>query len=146
MGSSTLRNLVAAVVGYVVLFALAFVLSFLMWTVLGAAGAFVPGQWQISGAWIAGSLVIGLIVSILSGFTCSKLSENRVGVAVLIVIVVVMGVLAALPEGTTIVGRPDNITMFDAMANAQLPTWLKWLNPILAVVGVVLGARLEESG
>jgi hypothetical protein len=122
MGSSMLRNIVAAVVGYIVLFTLAFLLSFLMWTVLGADRAFVPGQWQISGVWIAGSLVVGLIVSILGGFTCSKLSENRLGVVFLVMIVISMGILSALPEGTTVVGRPDSVTMFDAMANAQLPT------------------------
>ena len=87
MKSPVLKNIVAAVLGYVVMFAAAFVLFSLMWMVLGADGAFTPGGWEVSGAWITSSIVLGVIVAISGGFTCSKLAASRQGVHILIALV-----------------------------------------------------------
>jgi hypothetical protein len=61
------KNVLAAVLGYVVMFVVAFVLFSLSWMVLGADSSFAPGGWQVSGAWIGVSVVLGLIVSIAGG-------------------------------------------------------------------------------
>lgn len=43
MKSPVLKNILAAVLGYLVMFAVAFPLFSLMWVVLGADGSFEPG-------------------------------------------------------------------------------------------------------
>ena len=139
-----LRNILAAVSGYVVMFAVAFVLFSLTWMVLGADGSFVPGGWEVTGAWIGTSIVLGVIVSIAGGFTCSKLAVSYQGVAILIGLVIVVGIVSAMLEAPAAAARPEGVSMFDAMTSARQPTWLLWLNPVFGVIGVVLGARLEK--
>lgn len=144
----TLKNITAAVLAYVVMFALAFVLFSLMWTVLGADGAFAPGTWDVSVGWIVGSLVLGVIVAVSGGFTCEKLSANRQGVVILVALVIVMAVLSAMPDAplTPTGARPDDISMFDAMSSVQQPGWLLVVNPIIGIIGVLFGAKLAGRG
>jgi hypothetical protein len=138
-----LRNILAAVLGYVVMFAVAFVLFSLTWMVLGADGSFEPGGWGVTGAWIGTSIVLGVIVSIAGGFACSKLAPSYQGVAILIGLVIVVGIVAAMPEAPAAAVRPEGVSMFEAMSSARQPGWLLWLNPVFGVIGVVLGAKLE---
>ena len=140
------KNILAAVLGYVVMFAVSFPLFWLMWVVLGADGSFQPGSWQVSGAWVALSILLGGIVSTAGGFSCSKLAASRQAVAILIGVVILFAILAALPDAATDLGvRPDGVSMFDAMTSAQQPRWMQWINPVIGVIGVLFGATLEES-
>ena len=145
MKSPVLKNIVAAVLGYVVMFAVAFVLFSLMWMVLGADGSFEPGSWVVSGAWIGSNLVLGALVSIAGGFACSKLAASRGGVAILIGLVIVVGIASAMPDAAGAGVRPEDVSMFDAMTSAELPAWLRWLNPVIGVIAVILGAGLEAK-
>ena len=147
MKSPLLKNILAAVAGYVAMFAVFFVLFSLMWVVLGVDGSFAPDGWEVSGAWIALSIVLGAIVSMAGGFTCSKLAASRQGVAILIGLVIVVAIVSVMQPDTSVAVsvRPDDISMFDAMTSARLPTWLLWLNPVIGTIAIVLGARLEEK-
>ena len=141
-----LKNILAAVLGYVVMFAVSFPLFSLMWLALGADGSFQPGSWQVSSAWIASSIVLGGIVSTAGGFSCSKLAVSRQGVTFLIGLVILFAILAALPDAATDLGaRPDSVSMFDAMTSAQQPSWMLGINAVIGVIGVLFGAALEES-
>ena len=148
MKSPVLKNILAAVLGYVVMFAVAFPLFSLMWVVLGADGSFEPGGWETTGAWIGASIVLGAVVAIAGGFVCSKFAANRNGVAILIgfvILVWLVGMVSATPDAAAADGvRPEDVSMFDAMTSAQLPDWMRWLNPMFGVIGVVFGAKLER--
>lgn len=145
MKASWLKNLGAAIGGYVVMFAVAFVLFAGAWFVLGAERGFEPGQWDVSTLWIVVTSALGLVVAVAGGYTASVLSVNRVGPILLAVLIVVAGVFQAMPDDAVMVGRQVNATMFEAMANARMPLWLLILNPILGVIGVGFGAHLEEQ-
>ena len=145
MRSPLLKNILAAVFGYVVMFGVAFVLFSLMWLVLGAEGSFESGSWEVSGAWIGASIGLGAMVSMAGGFACSKLAASRQGVAILVALVIVVGIVSAMPDAAAVGVRPDDVSMFDAMASAQLPTWILWLNPVIGVIAVLLGAKLEAQ-
>jgi len=54
-----LRNILAAVVGYIAIVAALFALSSLLWLTLGPSHAFQPGTWEVAGGWVLGSIVIG---------------------------------------------------------------------------------------
>ena len=141
-----LRNIIAAVLGYVVMFAVAFGLFSLMWAVLGADGSFAPGSWEVSGAWIASSIALGVMVSVAGGFACSKMAASPQGVAILVGLVIVFGILAAMPDAqvaSTV--RPEGVSMFDSMSGAVMPMWLTLLNPVIGVFAVMYGARLERG-
>ena len=140
-----LKNSLAAVLGYAVMFAAAFVLFSLLWMVLGADGSFAPGVWDVSGAWIGGNIVLGIVVSMAGGFVCSKVAPSYQGVAILMGLVLVVGILQLMPEATVGGARPDGASMFDAMSSAQMPMWLMWINPVVGVVGVAFGAKLEGN-
>jgi len=140
---SLLRNIGAAVAGYLVLFAVAFVLFSLTWLALGADRLFEAGRWDVSGAWIAVSIVLGLIANMAGGFSCSKLGASRHAPFILVVLVAAGSALSGIPDGAAVGVRPDAVSMFDAMNSLQQPVWLLWLNPVFGVIGVVLGAGLE---
>lgn len=140
-----LKNLGAAIAGYVAMFAAAFVLFAGAWFVLGADRAFEPGQWDVSTLWIVVTTILGFGVAILGGHTASALSVNRLGPILLALLIVLVAVGQAIPDDAVMVGRQVNATMFEAMANARMPAWLMVLNPILGVLGVAIGAHLEEQ-
>ena len=54
-----LRNILAAVVGYIAMAAVLFVLFSLLWLTLGPSRAFQPVSWEVSGGWALGSVVLG---------------------------------------------------------------------------------------
>ena len=146
MRSPLVKNILAAVLGYVVMFVVSFPLFTLMWTLLGADGSFLPGSWQVSSAWAASSIVLGMTVAIAGGFSCSKLAATGQGVGILIGLVIALAILAAMPDAATAPAvRPADITMFDAMVSAEQPAWIMWLNPVIGVIAVLLGAKLEAS-
>ncbi len=148
MKSPLLKNILAAVMGYVVMFAVSFPLFALMWTTLGAEGSFDPGSWRVTGPWIAGAIGLGTIVSICGGFSCSKLAASRQGVAILVGFVVMfglLGIVSGMPDAAAALGRPADVSMFDAMTSAQQPPWMLWLNPVMGVIGVAFGAALETG-
>ena len=147
--SEHLRNIGGAVLGWVVMFGCVFVLMSGLWMMLGADGAFLPGSWEVSGAWNFGSIVIGLIAAVAGGLVCAKVSADRRGVWMLVALVVILGVASALPDapmaGAAPGVRPPDVSMTEAMLTAQQPRWVAWLNPVLGAVGALFGARLVKS-
>ncbi|MDX1577225.1 MAG: hypothetical protein R3266_02025 [Gemmatimonadota bacterium] len=137
------RNVLAALGSYVALFAIIFVSFSIVWLILGPEGSFVEASWDVSGAWVAASIILGLLAAIAAGSLCARLQANRHGVHILIAIIVFMGLLSAMPGGEAAVTgpRPEDVSMFDAMSSAEQPRWILWLNPFIGIAGVLLGAR-----
>jgi hypothetical protein len=138
----------SVIAGYVVMFAGVFVLMAGAWAVLGASGAFATGSWNVSGTWMLVSVFVGLVAAIGGGYVCAAIARDRRGPIGLAGLVVVLGIVYAIPAltggGAAIAEpRPDTMSMFDAMSNAIQPAWLALLNPVLGVVGVMIGARLK---
>ncbi len=115
----------------------------LMWAALGPAGAFEAGSWDVSGAWVAGSIVLGLIAAVLGGLACARVAADQRGIMILIGLVLLLGFLSAVPEATDVVApRPEDISMMQAMTSARTPPWFAWLNPVIGAIGALLGWRL----
>ena len=140
-----MRNVGGAVLGWVVMAACVFVLMAVLWTALGVEGSFRPGSWEVTTAWSLGSVVIGLLAAVVGGIVCRKVAGDGRGVLMLIALVVVLGVANALfqPPATGAV-RPEDVAMLEAAGSAEQPRWLAWLNPLLGLVGILLGARLAR--
>ena len=142
------RNIGAAVLGYVAMFAAVFGGMTVAWVIVGADGAFQPGSWDHSMLWAIVSIVVGLAAAVIGGRVCARVGADRRAIYILIGLVVALGVLSALPEiGDTASGpRPDDLSMWEAIAGAVQPTWARWANPIIGVVGILIGAGRPPSG
>ncbi len=138
----------SAVTGYLVTFAMVFVLMSLAWFVVGAEGAFHPGVWDVSTVWLGLMLAAALVAAMAGGYVTSMMTADPRGPRILIGIIIVLGIFFAMPvlmdDGTVAsLPRPDTLGMFDAMTNGKQPTWVALLNPVLGVIGVIIGARLH---
>ena len=137
-----LRNILAAVVGYIAIVAVLFALSSLLWLTLGPSRAFQPGTWEVAGGWVLGSIVIGFAGAYAGGRVCAGLAHDARGATILIAIVILLGAVSVLMPVEVAVGpRPDDVSMIEATAGARQPAWLRWLNPLIGVAGVWLGSR-----
>ena len=137
-----LRNILAAIVGYIAIVAVLFALSSLLWLTLGPSRAFQPGTWEVAGGWVLGSIVIGFAAAYVGGRVCARMAHDARGATILIAIVIVLGVVSVLMPVEVAVGpRPDDVSMIEATTGARQPRWLTWLNPVIGVVGVWFGSR-----
>ena len=109
-----LRNLGAAVLGWVVMAAVSFVLPMGMWMVLGPEGSFRADGWDTSAVWNAGWMVVAVLGAAAGGFVCSRVAADRRGLWILIAVMVVGGTLTALfyvPAGEGM--RPADVGMLE---------------------------------
>ncbi len=137
-----LRNIVAAIVGYIAMAAVLFAFFSLLWLTLGPSRAFQPGSWEVPGGWALGSCVLGLVAAYIGGRVCARVAHDTRAATILIAIVIVLGVVRALmpleiPAGP----RPDDLSMMEATTGARHPAWFNWLNPLIGAVGVWFGSR-----
>ena len=137
-----LRNILAAIAGYIAMAAVLFALFSLLWLTLGPSRAFLPGSWEVSGGWVLGQVVLGLVAAYLGGRVCAKVARDAGGVTILIGLVIVLGVWTALMPVEMAAGpRPDDVSMMEATAGARQPAWFNWLNPVIGVAGVWFGSK-----
>jgi len=140
----------SVVLGYVVMVVAVFVLMSLVWMMMGASGAFQAGSWDVSAGWVVVSIIVGLVAAIIGGYVCALVAKDPRGPKGLLAVVVILGILFAIPVLTGGAQLPtipptDTISMMDAMQNAQQPVWVALLNPIIGAVGVLIGARLRPA-
>jgi len=144
-----LRILGAVVVGYLVLFVLMFALFTLAYLVLGADRAFEPATYDVSTIWIIASAVLGFVATFIGGVVCSSMAKGTKAPLILAGLVVVIGILFAIPvltstNTTAEMIRDGSVGNLEAMQNAKTPAWVALLNPVLGAVGVLAGARFRK--
>lgn len=143
------RAIAAVVIGYFSMFVAVFALLTAAWSVLGSEGAFEPGSYQISAAWIGVGIAVGLLAGVLGGLVCASIGRSSGPPRALAALVLVLGIVFAVPVATA--GpeqdpgpRNGEVSMFDAMGKAQPPVWLAFLNPVLGIAGILIGMRLHR--
>ena len=139
----------SAVLGYVVTFAAVLGLMSAACFAVGIDGAFLPGVWDVTPTWLALMLAAAVVAGAAGGYVTAMATSDPRGPKWLVGIVVVLGVLFALPvlagSGVTApLPRPDALSMFNAMQNGRQPSWVVLLNPVLGAAGVLFGARLRS--
>jgi hypothetical protein len=138
-----------AVVGYVVMFVVMFLLFTLGWTALGPGGSFRPGSWETTTVWVVVSLAVDVLAALGGGYVAMLIAKRPLGPQVLAGLVLVLGLLMAIPMFTADPSapgpRPDVVSMMDAMNKARPPLWLVIANPILGAVGALVGGTLRKA-
>lgn len=142
------RMIVSVIVGYIVMFVIVFVSFSLAYLAMGADGAFRPGTYDITVIWALLSIVLSLIAAVAGGYICAAIAKNPRGPKALALIVLLLGILSALPAITgSYEGRPNvreaGVGNLEAAQNARQPVWIALLNPLIGVAGVMVGARLK---
>lgn len=117
---------------------------------VGAEGSFQEGTFNTSMTWNVIMIIVGLVSAILGGLVCSKIAQSKKAVMWLAGLVLVLGILLAIPVLTTTVTpemmvRAGDTPMMDAMSKAKQPMWVALLNPILGAVGAILGGKLDKK-
>jgi hypothetical protein len=140
-----LRVVGAVVLGYFVMALGLFLALSLAYFVLGADGAFRPGVYDVSAAWVVTSFVAGVGAALAGGWVARRVAGNVNGPRALAGVVVALGILFLIPVITggqpvadARIGAPG---MFEAMQQAQTPLWIMLLNPLIGAAGVLIGGR-----
>ena len=141
-----LRNILAAIVGYIAMAAVLFVLFSLLWVTLGPMRAFQPGSWEVSGGWVIGTVVLGFAAAYIAGRVCARVGHDARAATMLIALVIVLGVVRALMQvDMPVEPRPDDLSMMEATAGARHPAWFDWINPLIGAAGVWFGSRKSRA-
>lgn len=144
-----LRTIGAVVLGYVAMFFFIFTTFSLLYLALGAERTYQPGTYDATALWMAASLPLSLAAAIGGGWVCARVAHNPSAAKYLAGLVLVLGVVSAYFELSSAPppkeARTSNVTNMEAMMKSRQPTWVAVVNPIIGVVGVMLGARLVRE-
>ena len=138
----------SVILGYVVMFALVFVTFTGAYFLLGVERAFQPGSYEATLTWNVVSVVLGLASAMIGGIVCLAIAKTQTGPRVLAAVVLLIGLVSAVPVLTRPPGpttRGPEVGAADAMMNARQPVWAALANPFIGAFGVLLGARLKSE-
>ena len=142
------RSIVSVVAGYVVMFATIFLAFTGLYLLLGQDLSFRPDTYEPSVLWLVVSFALGLAAAVLGGCTCAWIARTATPPKVLAGVVLVIGLLSAVPvltaAATPAEARTGEVGNLDAMMKAKQPAWVAVANPVVGLVGVLLGARLRR--
>ena len=140
-----LKAVVAVVVGYLTMAIAVAILTFGLFMLLGPDRAFQPGTYEVSTIWVTTCFALSLVSAIIGGFICRVIS-GRGAVKALAALVVMLGILLALPalnpanDPRPLVRPPDTPSLV-AVTNSRQPPWAALAFPIVGAIGVLIGGR-----
>jgi hypothetical protein len=138
-----LRSIAGVVVGYIAIALFIMIWFFSMYAIMGTDRAYKPGEWEASLAWVVGALLAGVLGALLGGLVCRWISGGRRKAVIALAIVV--GALGLATAGIQLTAappadaRPDEVDFADAASKSVSPLWATIANPVIGVVGVLIG-------
>ena len=142
------RLIGSVVVGYIVMFCVVFLVFTGAYFALGADRAFLPGSYDASMLWNVLSIVLGFAAAVIGGMVCAMIAMDARGPKWLAALVFVIGIAFAIPvlrQSPVSEPRPAGLSMMEAMGKARQTPWTALLNPVIGVLGVMVGGR-RRSG
>ncbi len=144
------RTIIGVIVGYVLMFILNFCAFVTLYAILGADGAFEPGLYLASMKWIASTFGIILITGALAGLVCALIAKGGRAPLALAVVVLVLGVLLAIPamlkaNVNSKLVRTGDVPSMQAAQLAYYPIWCPFAFPFISAIGVIVGGKLKRS-
>jgi hypothetical protein len=143
------RAIVGVIVGYIVMFILNFIGFVTLYAVIGPSQAFQPGLYLASNKWIAISFVIIFITGIIAGLVCAVIAGGGKAPLGLAIVVVVLGLLLAIPavmkaQTNAKLIRTGDVPSMEAAQKAYWPIWTPFTFPIISAIGVLIGGKLKR--
>lgn len=145
------RTIGSVILGYLVMVIVVFATFSLAYQAMGVDRAYQPGTYDVSGLWIAVSIVLGILAAILGGFACQRVAHSPVAPKALAAFVLILGLGLAIAAAAGMGAddretvRPAEVTNMEAMQNSQTPIWIQFLNPLIGAAGVLYGAGLARK-
>lgn len=145
-----LRKIGGVIVGYILMALIIFLTFTVAYLLMGTSNAFKPDSYEVSTLWLVVSFILAFGAAMLGGYVCAAIAGAGRAPLVLAVLVIVIGVLAAVPAlradgaGRDRLTRPAEVSNIQAMQNAVQPGWVALLNPIIGAGAVLLGASLRR--
>lgn len=144
-----LRSILGVIIGYIAIMFIVFAGLTTAWLILGTDGAFEPGVFEITTTWGVAAIAVNLIAAVIGGMVCMSIARKRGAVVTFAALVFIFGILVAIPvitaEDAEPAARPADVSMAEAMKEAEQPLWFCLLNPVTAAVGILLGASLVST-
>jgi len=142
-----LRTVGSVILGYIVMAAFVFLSFSLVYVAMGPDRAYQPGTYEVSGLWVVVSFVLSFIAAVLGGWVCVLVARTQLGPQILAAAILVFGlVLAVMELGSAPADLPTvrdaSVGVMEAMRDSQSPTWINFVTPFVAVVGILVGASL----
>jgi hypothetical protein len=142
-----LRTVGSVILGYIVIAAFVFLSFSLLFVAMGPDRAYQPGTYEVSALWVVVSIVLSFIAAVLGGWVCVLVARTQLGPQILAAAILVFGlVLAVMQLGSAPADLPTvrdaSVGVMEAMRNSRNPTWINFVTPLVAVVGILAGARL----
>lgn len=138
------RAIGSVVVGYLIIALFVFVTFSIAYLILGPEGSYQPGTYEVSAIWIGLSIVLSFAAAVLGGWATARIARSAVPPKVLAGLVLVLGLVMAFMTDTpeTPAVRTAAPTVWEAAGQSQQPGWLLYLNPLIGLVGVLIGGAL----
>lgn len=142
------RQILGGIVGYIAMFIFVFVTFTIAYLGMGTEGSFQPGTYDVTTTWIIVSSILGFIAAIGGGYVAAIVGKGGLAPKITAVIVLIMGILVfaltvAAPK--TDEARTADVPNMEAMSKARTPTWVAAVNPIIGIVGVLIGGRMHRK-
>lgn len=141
-----LKSIIAVIVSYVVMVVFLFAVFSLVYLGMGTERAFQAGTYVVTPLWLALAVVISFLGAMLGGYVCAGISKSKRTCQVLAGIVFVAGILvcsSAMRADPAPRVRAGDVPNLQAMQQAQSPTWMHILSPVIGAMGVLLGSRMK---
>ena len=143
------RSIIGVIVGYIVMFILQVAAFMTIYTLVGADWSFKPGSYQASTRWTLMQFAVIGVTAIIAGLICAVIAKGGKAPLALAVVVLVLGFALGVLSTTmrpadTHEVRTGNVPNMEAMSKARHPTWIVFLGPVIAAVGVVIGGKLKR--
>ena len=144
------RNILAAIVGYIAIGLFVFISFSILYAILGTDGSFQPGTYEVSTTWVIISFLLGIVAALLGGYVCILISKNQTAVLILAGFVLILGLVMAIvtlsaPQQAEALTRSGAVEGMDAMNKAITPTWINFVNPFIGAIFVFLGGRFRKE-
>jgi len=142
------RTILAVILGYAAMFVIVFVTLTASYFALGMEKTFRPGSFDVTPLWVLVMMVFSFVAAIVGGRVCRMISQKRLALSLLVVLILVLGLVSAVPalyavETNTV--RSGDISNIQAMMNAKEPKWVAAIMPVIGIIGVGIGGRAKQK-
>ena len=143
------RSIIGVIVGYVTMFILNFAVFVGVYAVIGPNNAFKPHRFLASNRWILMSFVATFITAIVAGLICALIAKGGKAPLVLAILIIVLGLLLAVPavmkgKANADMIRLGDVPSMEAAQKAYWPIWVPFTLPVIQGIGALIGGKLKR--
>ncbi len=145
------RNIGGVILGYISMALIIFLTFTGAYLLMGADRAFKPGTYEVSVLWLIVSFLLALCAALIGGYVCAVVARSKGAVIALAVLVLILGIVAAIPalmaasDARSSITREGDVSNLEAAQKAQQPGWAALFNPAVGAVAILVGARLKRT-